>query len=224
MPRTIRTKIYKFQELPEAGKEQAIQKWRERTEEYFWQDENRESLEAFEKVFPITISTWSYNGQGSGVSFSIHSSEIEELKGIRLATYLWNNYRDEIYSKKYLKSWVTAQPVKHRKVKSVLCSVKAGWHNPDLIGSYYNTYYSSELETYNCPLTGYCMDNELLDPMWKFLDKPDKHTDFDDLLRSCFDSWITACEKDIEWQNSDEYISEHLIANEYEFTADGRLY
>ena len=61
-------------------------------------------------------------------------------------------------------------------------------------------------------LTGYCMDYPLIDE-WN------KTKDVDDAIGS----WLYNCESDYEYQQSDEYMSEHCEANEYEFTKEGTL-
>ncbi len=196
--RTIRTKVYQFSELSEQAKQKAIENYRNSNTEIFWADENRESLKEFAKLFPIIVTDWSYGGRGEGVSFRFtECGEIENLTGQRLATYLWNNYNVDIYSKKYY-------------------SIHEN-------GSYKSRYSKIQSEPFNCPLTGYCMDNELLSEIWDFINKPDSRN-FKDLLEDCFSEWIKACNADIEDQNSDENITSNIEANEYEFTIDGKRF
>ena len=218
MARTVRFKVYKFHELSDKAKQKAIEHYREKGYEPAWTTENRKSMEAFAEIFPIKVTNWSYGGRGEGVAFHFTADdEIEELSGQRLATYLWNNYKNEIYSKKYYNSYrsLTDHKIKHNRVVSEELTT-----GPNK-GKFLNSYYSAiTIEKYNCPLTGYWMDNELLDEIWKFLDKPDSRS-FKDLLEDCFDAWIKACNADIEEQNSDEYIAEILAANNYEFEDDG---
>ena len=45
----------------------------------------------------------------------------------------------------------------------------------------------------------------------------------EDFLQSLLEDYRIMYNKDIEYQNSDEYISETIEANEYEFTKDGKL-
>ena len=99
--RTIETILYSFEELSEGAKQKAIEDWRNNTQEYEWSSENRDTLEKFADIFPIRIRNWSYGGSGEGVHFEFTADgEIEELSGQRLATYIWNNYRNEIYTPK----------------------------------------------------------------------------------------------------------------------------
>lgn len=66
------------------------------------------------------------------------------------------------------------------------------------------------------------MDNEILDPIYQFLDSP-RNINFLELLEECFNAWVKACNQEIENQDSDEYIADHLEANNYEFTEEGDI-
>ena len=66
------------------------------------------------------------------------------------------------------------------------------------------------------------MDNDIIAPLFDFMDKP-TNQNFKELLEDCFDAWVKACNDDVDWQNSDEYITDQIIANDYEFTVDGTL-
>lgn len=78
------------------------------------------------------------------------------------------------------------------------------------------------IDTYNCPLTGYCVDNSLLDPIWKFMDSPDNRT-FKDLLDDCFGEWIKDCEADYEYSTSMEMFVEECESNDWTFDEKGRM-
>jgi len=200
--RTITTTVYKFNELSDEAKDNAIENYRNSDKEYFWLDENRETMEKFAKLFPIEVTNWSYGGRGEGVSFtSSMDGAIEELTGQRLATYLWNNYKRDLFKGKYYsKQRATSTPEKYQYVKR---------------------YSRIQLEN-SCVLTGYYMDNEILDPIYQFLDSP-RNINFLELLEECFDAWVMACNQEIESQDSDEYIADHLEANNYEFTEEGEI-
>ena len=61
-------------------------------------------------------------------------------------------------------------------------------------------------------LTGYCMDYPLIEE-WN------KTKDIDDSI----DAWLYNCQRDYEYQQTDEYMIEHCESNEYEFTKEGKL-
>ena len=61
-------------------------------------------------------------------------------------------------------------------------------------------------------LTGYIMDYPLIET-WN------RDKDVDDAIYS----WLYNCHQDYIFQFTDEYMIDHCIANEYEFTKDGTL-
>lgn len=69
--------------------------------------------------------------------------------------------------------------------------------------------------------TGYFLDCDLWMTFYdEFKRTGDAKGAFDSALYAGFKAW----RDDMEWQESDEYIGEHLEANEYEFTEDGEIY
>jgi hypothetical protein len=75
----------------------------------------------------------------------------------------------------------------------------------------------------NCPFTGVCYDETLLDEIRNFIKKPDDR-DFNALINDCFYALLHALHADGEYIYSDEGITELCQANEYEFNADGSIY
>ncbi len=75
----------------------------------------------------------------------------------------------------------------------------------------------------DCPFTGYMADEDLLQPMREYLKDPADHT-MEQLIQEGCDRWVKNYVAD--WENcyTDEYISDFLIANEYEFTQHGEFY
>lgn len=49
-----------------------------------------------------------------------------------------------------------------------------------------------------CPLTGYYIDNRILDPIYQFLKSPTENITFDSLMNECLDSFFRACRDDME--------------------------
>jgi len=74
-------------------------------------------------------------------------------------------------------------------------------------------------------LTGTCFDYDILQPIVEFLSAKtiNQEITFAELIQDCFDSWRKAAVNDLEYQNSDEYITETIEANEYEFYEDGTM-
>ena len=164
--------IYTFEELDDKAKQKAIDHFRN-TCDYHWSSEWRDSLNEFEKTFPIKINDWSVGAHDySHIRFSF-TGEHEDMKGIRLFKYIANNYA-HILSK-------------------------------------------------DCPFTGYCGDESLLDPIRQFMKRPDKDLSFYDLMKDCLDHWVSEYQGDMESQLEDEYISDFIQANGYEFLENGDM-
>jgi hypothetical protein len=71
-------------------------------------------------------------------------------------------------------------------------------------------------------LTGVCYDNGLLEPIIKFMKKPYNIT-FKELLNISVKNWINEVEAEYNYTQSDDYISEVCIDNNYLFTEYGRF-
>lgn len=201
----ITKNIYKFSELSSEAKHNAIQKYRDSNPDLSWQDENMDSLKKFAEIFPIKLTKAFYGDRGEGVSYYFDCNYVENLCGQRLATFIWNNYSNEIYSQKYYKSWSSNKKIIHKKVKSKI--------QPS--GNYWNVYKGLFIIEGDCILTGYYMDDVLLKEIYDFVRSPDNRN-FNDLLNHCFDNWISAGNADIEKQNSDEYIVDILIDEKFD--------
>lgn len=188
-------KVYKFSELDPNVQEKVIEQFQQEDWLYSWQDENNETLKAFEKIFPVKVSDWEYGGGRTNICAKfLIDQEHEELTGIRLMKYIINNYGGYLWNRKYLN---------HVKGKAR---------------------YSRIQKEDSCVLTGYHMDNYILKPIYDFLKKPKDGVTFEDILRDCLWSWVRACEEDWEYAYSEESIKEMIDANEYEFTVDGKIW
>lgn len=192
--------VYKFDELPDRAKEHVINKWRENSN-YAWASENLDTLKAFESIFPIRAIDWAY-GDRNFIFFQFTAdADTENLTGHRLSTYLWNNYREYIYKGKYFST---------------------SGHYDEKKGYHYKSRHSRIILDSCCPLTGYCIDDDILEPVFKFMKKPDDRN-FYDLMDDCLQAWISACNLDFEYQNSDAAIIETIEINEYEFYENGEV-
>ena len=89
-------------------------------------------------------------------------------------------------------------------------------------GNYFNAYYSAIQLENCCVLTGVCYDDDILQPIYEFLDNP-KNIEFETLLNDCIYSLCHSVSSEIENQNTDEYITEQIECNGYEFDEDGKM-
>lgn len=66
--------------------------------------------------------------------------------------------------------------------------------------------------------TGYCLDSDL---MYTFYDEFKRTGDALYAFSEAIDAAVRAIVSDMEYQETDEYVDEQLLINEYEFTDDG---
>mgnify|MGYP006318484437 CR=1 FL=1 len=214
-PAKIKTiKLYTLDQLSDGAKKKAIRQFLDTRDEYFWQDENRNSLEKFAELFDIKLTSYFYGDRGEGVNYtSSYRSEVEELTGVRLATWIYNNIGKEIFTPKYYSVDLNKE-VKHKRIKCEFYK---------RTGNYFVGYYSAITKENSCPLTGYCMDDKLLKPIYEFLKKPDNKVSLLDLLDDCFNEWVKAGNAEIDYQNSDEFAIQELEERGWLFTIDGTM-
>lgn len=74
-----------------------------------------------------------------------------------------------------------------------------------------------------CVLTGYWADEEVLKPIYDFLEKPDSLTTFRLLVQYVVDAWINTYRKDSDDYFTEESFEGQCEANEWEFFDDGRM-
>jgi hypothetical protein len=68
--------------------------------------------------------------------------------------------------------------------------------------------------------TGFCFDCDL---RYTFHDEFKRTGDAYHAFETAIEAFLSAVRKDIEWHYSDEYITEHIEINGYEFTEDGEM-
>ena len=212
----VTTTIYSFSELSEQAKENAIEQFRNKgydNSNYY--DEITESVKAVIELFDLkTGREW------SDIRTGHIDDTILELSGGRLMAYIYNNYGSDLFKPKYLKHGELIDKKKpfHRMMKQReivnQCPNK---------GKISVSYYSNIQKDNCCVLTGVCYDDDILQPVYEFLKSGDKSTTLQDIF-SDIESAIGKAYRDCEeWLNSDEFISEELEANNYEFTEDGEI-
>lgn len=199
--KTVQIKIYQFSELSTEAKAKAINKWLEIGGPEWIISDAHASFEKFAKIFGV--KNWSIDyTSGSRSSWKIDEPEnAEELSGQRLATYIWNNYRTDIFRGKYYGKLVNS-PAGLRHVKR----------------------YSKCQISNDYVLTGACYDMDILDPMYSFLQRPTAGTTYKELIDECIENLIKSVTDEWEASTTEEYYQEHAEANGYEFHEDGSMY
>jgi hypothetical protein len=199
--KTLELKLYKFDELDEETQDELIKKEREHLYKwvcrygYDWEDEGKDSLDAFCKIFPVEWTQ--FDVQNTDIDFKITcDDEIKSLSGFRLQKYLWNNYRRDIYKGKFYWRGTLKGKSRHSKIQ--------------LVGM-------------NCNLTGYCVDDDLLKPIYDFLDSRNPKGDFEDLLGDCLHAWVKGQCDELEYSYSEEKAREELIEAGEVYTEKGEV-
>ena len=86
-----------------------------------------------------------------------------------------------------------------------------------------NNYNLKKLLAGDCPFTGYCLDECLLDPLRTFIDRP-SDVIFQSLIDECLNSWVEAVVNDLESYYSRGSAQENIEMNEYDFLENGEIY
>ena len=211
--RTVRTKVYKFAGLSKEAKQKAIDQYLQ-NEDFFWVfDEAWRSLKKFAAIFDINLDNYDFlEPYRSTYQFNI-SDNVEFLSGQRLATWIWNNHKYDLFKGKYygklVKTFKDGSPIPVSKEHPV--------------GMRHVRRYSKCVLNNDCVLTGTYYDMTVLGPIYKFLSRPGKET-LSELFEECLSEVNKAVEAEIKACSTEEYLEEHFEANEYEFLQDGTKY
>lgn len=196
MMRTIETTIYNFYELNAEAQERAYNEWLSYAEYPYFEDFNQ-TLDQFQDLFnyKIQVSWMQYDSRNIFYN-SYLDDEIEELEGVRLAKYLWNNFGDKLFrARLYATNNNPKRELKFRK--------------------------SNVMVKYECPLTGCYTDHCLLDPMVEFMLRPRVGVTMMDLLEECFGSFTRELKDSVDsWFCMDTFNDECEV-NDWEFYANG---
>jgi hypothetical protein len=217
--RTIRTRIYKFEELNKEAQEIAIENYRNNnlTFDFIYSDAES-TVNAFCDAFGVKSGSMSW----LDCNTSNIDDDILQLTGLRLRKYILNNFGDTLYKRKYLKIGSNSKTLKpfHRMRKQT--EIKNGSNK----GLFYSVYYSNICKVAkNCNLTGMCYDDDMMEPIYDFLElRTFGSTNFEYLLKECFDAMRSTLQKEEDYMYTDEYISEEIEANDYEFTEEGKIF
>jgi hypothetical protein len=217
--RTIRTKIYKFNELSKEAQETAIENYRNKslTIDFIYSDAEC-TVEAFCDAFSVKSGSRSW----LDCNTSNIDDDILNLTGLRLRKYILNNFGDTLYKRKYLQIGSNSKTLKpfHRMRKQT--EIKSGPNK----GLFYSAYYSNICKVAkNCNLTGMCYDDDMMQPIYDFLElRTFNSTNLQDLFNECFNEMRNTLEREEDYMQSEEYITENIEANEYEFTEEGNKF
>lgn len=201
---------YSIDELAEDAKQYAYHKWYQ-TAEYHGTDEIKATLNEFCRLFDVRCYSWEFDAYSHHFRFGILNDTLtcfENISGIRLATYIWNNYAQYITKGKYFSLWSKTERSEHnpaiRKLKSRHSRVM--------------------LSMEDCPLTGGCYDCNVLEPVIKCLSYQKLYNSYTELIEDCLDGLFLAAQKECEYVYSMEYFIDEARNNEYEYCSNGSAF
>lgn len=198
--------VYRFNELTEKAQ---LKVWENSVIDFSddYAGEYRETLHEFEKVFDIRV--YDYR-----VGDSVYSPYFKYVRGntaadapagdpIRVARYVWNNFAPGILKGKYYSTrgeWIDGKySYKHRHSKIML-------------------------EMDNCPLTGFCADCVILQPVIDCLHYKKRFASYDALMKESLQAFFREWDAEIEYCNSFEYFQEWALENDENwYTENGDL-
>ena len=187
--------LFGIAELEDEAVEKAYTDWLAKGQEYPYAAFSSNTLEAFCNLFRIVCTYYSYDSQTYHYRFHTKYEEsTEELSGIRLRTFIYNNFHYGLY---YPKTYWMKDNKKKRKSRIFVVS--------------------------ECPLTGFIMDEIMLQPLMEFLQHPDKRT-FKELMGDCLEAFFRSCRDDCEYCESEEYFKDESHRRNWEYLKDGTLF
>lgn len=146
----------------------------------------------------------------------------ENIKGLRLRTYILNNFCNEIFKPKYYSvNFNRDRPIEHNRIESSYSK---------RLTHYWFSYYSGCQVEYSCPLTGVIWDFDVLQPIMDLITykaeqrKELNDLNWDTLIRKCLESLSNAEDSEIEYQHSDDAVTEFIKSMDYEFYENGDIY
>jgi len=213
--RKVRVKVFKFDELNTSIQRKLINKERESTDtSYIW-DDAHQSVKEFHRIFNTK------EGSRDWLEVTLcYDDAVLELSGLRLHKWLLNNHYTDLFKpvyKKHLEGYYDKIPFRHKIVQWTYLN-----EGPNK-GKYYGCVRSSWKRDNSCVLTGVCYDHSLLDPIYKFLEKPDE-TNLEDLIKNCFHSLEKDIESECDSIQTDEYLIEKIVDEDNEYYADGTIH
>ena len=213
--KTIKVKIYSYNELSEKSKEKVKNELI--NSGYFYEhifSDAANTLEKFCKIFNIKYYNIDFLELYRNNYKLVHKENVLNFHGPRLVSYLWNNYSTEIFKPKFIGNLKTNEYIKHNRIKSPL--------EPNKQNNRFNPYFSGCQISSDCPLTGVCYDYDILEPLIKVMLCIDLNTTFEDVLNNCINDLCSAIEKEYNYYCSEDGINEYFEFNERQFLENGQ--
>lgn len=191
--KTKTIRVFQYTELSDKARNAAREKFT--PEELDWGSECWDTLKAFAALAGVKVKEFN---EYRGLVYNLDNIEeiIKDMSGIRLMKYLNNHFFDSIYKPKFIYAGAISANSKTR--------------------------YSKVQVSCNCPLTGFCMDMDILEPLVDAMHGKALKATYADVISECMRSWEKSYNNEIDYQLSEEYFRNHAEANELYFSEDGR--
>lgn len=198
--RTETITLYRFEELSERAKIRAWEDAPDFSTDY--ENEYCETLGQFEKIFDIKVYRYHVEAYHYNFQYVITGAANDAPGGdpLRLARYMWNNYANQITEGRYYHKTIYREN-----------------ERPRFVNRRSKTQFTME----NCPLTGFCADCDILQPVIDCLKYTYFFDSYAELIDECLNRFFTAWQAELDWCNSIEHFAEICEANNYEFTETG---
>jgi len=192
---------YQYDELSPAAQQNA-RDWYRQCDFYPWGSDFQECLDGFLRMAGITLRDWEYDS--SRYDYTLSDSEfnetIDEFDTRRLIAYCHNRFDKYLTcAKRYAKDGRTWDKSKKVRKSRIIREID------------------------DRPFTGFCFDEDFLQPLREFLKTGKFNGTYSDLIRECLNSGFKSVVADVNYRNSDEAVEEVIRCNEYEFTEDGDI-
>ena len=199
--RTIERKIFRYDELSEQAQQVAIESMREGISSVRIESDSyeyRNTLDKIENIFGVKVYDWSVNEYNSYFRFEFtHIDEETENEPRLLLRYLNTNVLPYIDNKKRYYSKMARASRKSR----ILCN-----------------------NSYDYCLTGCWCDNAIDNALNNIKQSVKNKFNAREFVNSILEGFFEQWQNDYEFALSDEYISEEIDANDYEFYENGKPY
>lgn len=198
----LNLKPYSFNELKESSKKSVIESMRNEIQENSMDccfSDYMETLKEFSGIFGIKVYDIDVTPYSNYFRFEFKND------------YAYEWYDGEISNEdttgKLLLRWINNNVVPYIYKKKVFYG-KFKYENGKFVGS--RDRVSRIFSESDCPLTGCCYDYDILEPLYKYLQKPDFKISLYDLVNDCLIQFFDCIQKEYEYCGSDEYVSEEL--------------
>ena len=187
---TITKRLYRLDELSETAKSRAHIEFMG----FDYQDYSdiEHTLNEAARMFDFEVRNYDFGYRGSGITYRLNcSDEVEELKGKRLLSYVWNNFQS-LWQGKYYSKFPKSR--RSNAIKSIDDSPLTG-------------YYADNAVT------------DVVKALWEHPVNP--NYSYADLVQDIVYAIETYWFNEVEYYESYEHFEEEVENNDWVFTEDG---